>query len=205
MAYPLTTSKASNCSAKQFAITRNFSPDYSIVCRDGEQFHAILGLHREEGHTNPCLSHHQGLYKTAPVSAMMPCDARTVHIGVAEPQSRSVTWNDMDSVSGSKWMMTISTRDKYTSKNLTWKHTRSSVENDMKVSPISRRNVSLQDLRKDYKPLAVYTSNGGPKTSGTLQMNENHGEEFDIMVLMTCLAISEAKRGRLYCMYLRFL
>lgn len=203
MAYPLTTSKASNCSAKQFAITRNFSPDYSIVSSDGEQFHAIL--HREEGHTNPYLSHHQGLHKTAPVSAMLPCDARTVHIGVVEPQSRSVKWNDTDSVSGSKWMMTVSTRDKHISKNLTWKHTRSSVANDMKVSPISRRNLRLQDLDKDYKPLAVYTSNGGLKTSGTLQMNENHGEEFDIMVLMTCLAIYEAKRGRLNCMYLRLL
>lgn len=73
-----------------------------------------------------------------------------------------------------------------------WKRTRSVAVDDGTIHALSTRNWKLLD--EDENLLAVFTSNISRGQAGVLQVNVDFGKEFDVMVLMTLLAVYERAR-----------
>ncbi|EAW10923.1 uncharacterized protein ACLA_065570 [Aspergillus clavatus NRRL 1] len=149
----------------------------------------------------PDLTIHAGTSISAPVVAV--CKflhfSRHFKVGLGDPQSpNSVTWEDLVCLSfvhvRYRFQMTVDTGNGIERRPFVWKHTYSVGVGDTKPSLLTWRNFKLVDEATDQL-IAVFTSNSwGYKKSGKLELHANFGQEFDLMVIITGLALYERQR-----------
>ncbi|KAJ5678600.1 hypothetical protein N7462_006844 [Penicillium macrosclerotiorum] len=76
-----------------------------------------------------------------------------------------------------------------------WKRTRSVIADGAKPLRLNMRNFKLIDARTE-KVVAVFTRERSFSKCGRLQIQENYGENFETMVLISCISLYERLRRR---------
>lgn len=147
----------------------------------------------------PDLTFHEGTTDKGPIVSVvhMPKMSFDCKVGLGDPaQPDSVRWEDLtrETVRASehRWSMQLPDGSR---KNLVWKRTHNVGADGESVSSFTNRNYKLLDAETE-ELLAVFTSDRGVTTCGTLQINVQYGRDFDIMVLTTCLSLYEKARKR---------
>lgn len=80
-------------------------------------------------------------------------------------------------------------------KKFCWKRTHSEAVDGNDSSLWTTSNFKLVDPTTD-DIVAIFTSSRSPTKAGDLQLNVQHGQEFDLMVTLTCISIYEKARRR---------
>lgn len=151
----------------------------------------------------PDLSVHAGSSAEAPVLAV--CKflnfSRHFKVGLGNPDTpNSVNWEDLVSLSHlhARYRFQMSLHSEYgvERRAFIWKSTHSVGVGDTKPSMFSWRNYKLVDEATD-RLVAVFTNSlWGYTKSGKLEIYANYGQEFELMVIVTALALFERQRRR---------
>lgn len=153
----------------------------------------------------PDLTVHAGVDASAPIAAV--CKflhfSRHFKVGLGDPQSISdVQWEDLVCLNYQltkfRWQLTQrSPYDEVFKRSFVWKRTHHVGVGDTKPSILSSRNYKLVDEQTD-RIVAVFTSNTLKSFTkcGKLEIHVDHGRDFDLMVILTVLALYEKQRRR---------
>ena len=118
-------------------------------------------------------------------------------MGLGDPNTNNIKWEEMTKetkVTASEYRFSFELQGGRT--NFAWKRTHSEGVDGDKPS-MTLRNWKLVDLSAAQPVIvAVFTSDRGWSTCGTLQTNVQNGDEFDLMLLTTCLSLYEKARKR---------
>jgi hypothetical protein len=196
----MTTTTAQIEAVKRYRLNRNsFGDHYDVETMAGETVYCAEQW-KFRSHT-PDLTLHRGANKNGPTIAVshMPYMSNSFKIGFGEPSQPSLMqWEEMEkngfSNKGHKWAIDVSSgEDQARRLNLNWKTTKSVGVDGMKVPWSSSRNYKLI-AEETQEILAIFTSDRSYKKCGVLQINVDHGEPFEIMVIMTCITVYEQAR-----------
>ncbi|PLB49615.1 hypothetical protein P170DRAFT_357589 [Aspergillus steynii IBT 23096] len=153
----------------------------------------------------PDLTVHGGMDESAPIVAV--CKflhfSRHLKVGLGDPQNISdVQWEDLVCMNYQltkyRWQMTMrSPYGEVIKRSFVWKRTHSVGVEDSKPSILSSRNYKLVNEQTD-RIVAVFTSNSLKSFTkcGKLQIHADYGREFELMVILTVLALYEKQRRR---------
>lgn len=172
---------------------RHFQPGYEIVCENtGESYFARMSFRR--------LLLHDG-DKKAPViaQAYIPQFASSICIGMGDTdQTSKIEWESIQKLGFGRlgfWNTDPLGWEKLPGPtNLVWKHTRT-MTSEIQLSLLGGHDFKLQNLDNN-ELFAVFTRWRSSHTGGTLQIDDRYGQEFEMRVLMACLAQQEAARIR---------
>lgn len=172
---------------------RHFQPGYEIVRENtGEIYLARMSFRR--------LLLHDG-DKTAPViaQAYIPQFATSLCIWMGKIDlTPKIKWESVQKLGFGRlgfWNTDAAGGEKLLGPtNLVWKHTRT-LASEIQLSLLGGHDFKLQNLDNN-KLLAVFTRGRSNHTGGTLQIDGRHSQEFEMRVLMACLAQQEAARIR---------
>lgn len=125
--------------------------------------------------------------------------SRDIQICVGDPTTdggANVNWEKLVKSSLLKTQYTWETRstephtESGSGRALMWKKTQSIPAEDSKGEQTGPRNFKLIDEETD-EILALFTSARTWANCGTLEIRANHGEAFDLMVMIACIALFE--------------
>ncbi|OAQ96480.1 hypothetical protein LLEC1_04730 [Akanthomyces lecanii] len=190
--------------------------------RDGDKPTEIIFVKlRPALNKNPFIVVYNGPDTNCPVAAVshLPPFARHFAIGLgdstaADKQGADMVWEElhMAHASGKKhtWSMEVAGGgtggdggDRRRRLSLVWTRTRSVTVDGMTRPPLSTRNWKLTEIpaagdhaeREGDEPiLAVFTTTTQMGKCGNLQVNVDHGREFDLMLFVTCLSLYSSGR-----------
>ncbi|GFF42823.1 hypothetical protein IFM46972_07001 [Aspergillus udagawae] len=178
-----------------------FRHDYNVHNANKEQLYHVHNSTWTP--KKPDLSVHAGTSAEAPVLAV--CKflhfSRHLVVGLGNPETpNSVDWEDLVSLSHLharyRFQMSLNSEYGVERRAFIWKSTHSVGIGDTNPSKFSWRNYKLVDEATD-RLVAVFTSSiWGCKKSGKLEIYANYGENFDLMVIITALALYEKQRRR---------
>ncbi|KAK5999054.1 hypothetical protein PT974_01441 [Cladobotryum mycophilum] len=175
------------CTSRRFQINRPaFKLSYDIVAEDGSSplYHVKNGVHTSKA---PALAFHNGPSEAAPVIAVchMPHFSLGYKIGFGDPTNNTdtVQWEDM-----------IKTKFNNSEHRFSfvWKRTRHVCVAGKTVRKASPRNWKLLD--EDNTILAIFNDDRKIGICGVLQIEQDHGQDFDVMVMITLMALYERSR-----------
>ncbi|PYH90374.1 C6 zinc finger domain protein [Aspergillus ellipticus CBS 707.79] len=151
----------------------------------------------------PDLSVHAGADKTGPTVAV--CKflhfSRSTRIGLGDPEDvHRINYEDLVAQdtwhAKYRWHMPEQSSFSQQGRSFMWTRTHSIGVENTKVHKLSNRNFKLID-ELSGKIVAVFTSTALKfKQTGKLQIYVDYGREFDVMVLITVLALYEKARRR---------
>lgn len=198
---------------RQYTIDKPlFKKCYGISPQDNPNHHQYVRIKHSTGRS-PDLTLHDGPDNQAPITAVAHILKTHVgfKIGLGDPgDANAMIWEDVKHANKLRtnfaWSMELPLRrgsgiftdsmaEAQSHKRRTafmWKRTRSVAVDGGTIHALSTRSWKLLD--EDENLLAVFTSNISRGQAGVLQVNVDFGKEFDVMVLMTLLAVYE--RGR---------
>ncbi|KAI8675255.1 hypothetical protein NCS57_00425900 [Fusarium keratoplasticum] len=192
----------SSDSSRRFQIDRGaFSKHYDVKSTSGDASFYVDVSSFTPG--KPDLTVHRGASKIGPVVAAchLPKFSGDLKIGLAGPAGPdSMAWEDITRESvlkASEYRWQTAIPDIATSENriLFWKRTHSVGVSGMSPSSLSVRNFKLVDGQTD-EILAVFTSDRTLSGCGVLEIRANHGEQFDVSVLISCIGLYEKAKRR---------
>ena len=178
-----------------------FRYDYNVTSADkAPLYHADNSSWTPK---KPDLTLHAGTDNYAPIVAVCKFIhfSRHCKIGLGNPEDlNNILWEDLLSQGYThgkyRWQMPVrggaSERRSYV-----WKRTTSVGVNNSSPSKISADNYKLVD-EKTEQVVAVYSSSSHKSVSksGKLEVLVDHGQDFDVVVLITALAVIEKHRRR---------
>ncbi|KAL7784564.1 hypothetical protein V8C37DRAFT_355774 [Trichoderma ceciliae] len=190
--------------SRLFQIVRPaFKLSYQIIPEGEEPRYKVKNLTYPR--SAPDLALHDGPDLTAPILVMchMPKFSRHFKIGFGDPAGpEPVIWEDFIrpkksscerrisvSLSGDN---AISETGKGERQEFVWKRTRHVSVPGKKFHSASMRNRKLVDEQGEVVAIFTYDTKIG--VTGWLQINVDRGRDFDVMVMITALAISERIR-----------
>ncbi|KAK1150025.1 hypothetical protein N8T08_003583 [Aspergillus melleus] len=129
--------------------------------------------------------------------------SRHLKVGLGDPQNVSdVQWEDLVcqnyKLTKYRWQMTTgSPYEEVIKRSFVWKRTHNVGVEDSKPSILSSRNFKLVN-EQTGRIVAVFTSNNLKSFTkcGKLQISADYGREFELMVILTVLALYEKQRRR---------
>ncbi|KAM0439607.1 hypothetical protein ACHAPT_000699 [Fusarium lateritium] len=189
-------------SSRRFQIDRGaFSKHYDVKpISEGSSFYVDVSSFTPG---KPDLTLHRGASKDGPIvaSCHLPKFSGDLKIGLAGLAGPdSMAWEDITRESvlkASEYRWQTAIPDIATSGNrvLFWKRTHSVGVSGMSPSSLSVRNFKLVD-EQTGDILAVFTSDRTLSGCGVLEIRANHGEQFDVSVLISCIGLYEKARRR---------
>jgi hypothetical protein len=166
-------------------------------------FHAVVS---ELSHRKPALTLRPGPPGSeAPVAAVchMPALSRDFKIGLGDPaDATAVRWEDMQALNRCSTAYGlpagVALADKAGQQGCVWKHTRR-VMVDGEPGSAAFRAQGWKLVDADGRVVAVFTGAkafalGSMRRCGALQVNVDWGEDFEALVVVTCLALYEKER-----------
>jgi hypothetical protein len=176
-----------------------FRHHYTVHNADKEQLYHV---HNSTWTPNkPDLSVHAGTTTQGPVVAA--CKflhfSRHCKVAIGNPDTpNSVDWEDLTALSHLhtryRFQMSLRSEHGVERRSFIWKNTSSVGAGGAKPSKLSWRNYKLVDEPTD-RLIAVYTASvWSQKKSGKLEIYADYGQEFDLMVIITALGLSEKQR-----------
>ncbi|KAA8645591.1 hypothetical protein EYZ11_001782 [Aspergillus tanneri] len=174
---------------------------YDVTSDKSPVFHLENSLFRPK---KPDLTVHAGSDKNGPIVAV--CKflhfSRHLKLGLGDPQNiNEVSWEDLVcqnyKLTQYRWQMTVRTANGPTRQSFLWKTTHSVGVDGAKPAMLSTRNYKLLD-EQTGRIVAVFTSNSLKSFTkcGKLQIDVDYGQEFEVMVILTVLALYEKQRRR---------
>ncbi|KAF9894133.1 hypothetical protein FE257_009106 [Aspergillus nanangensis] len=151
----------------------------------------------------PDLMLHTGSDTHGPVVAVckFPKFSSALKVGLGNPDdSYDTQWEDMtkETLGASEYRWSMPFRrpsdGSHGRRTLVWKRTQHVTVEGVTPSKLSTRNYKLVDQWGQL--LAVFTSERTYRKCGVLQVNVEYGEDFDLMVFVTCLGLYEKARRR---------
>ena len=134
----------------------------------------------------------------------IPALSKSTKIGLGNPDAKpdAVRWEEMNreslAESAFRWETSFAGGGRSGRRTLVWKRTHSVGVTGQSPSKFTMRNWKLVAAEGGGEDdvLAVFTSDRTLSNCGTLEIRAAFGEEFDMMVLITCLALYESARRR---------
>lgn len=208
--------------SKQFIIDKTiWKPSYTISLADDDAQHRKFVRITTIG-SSPDVTIHDGPTQEAPILAVahMTSGRADFKIGLGDPvDANSVVWEDLKHLNRIMtryaWAMDLPLANdapKEERKPFTWKRTRSVTADGAEMSALAIRNWKLvagddagdgdgadaddgSDESADRNAiLAVFTHSRVRGRAGVLQINVDHGTEFETMVMITLLSLFERAR-----------
>ncbi|KAL2808935.1 hypothetical protein BJX63DRAFT_13653 [Aspergillus granulosus] len=177
--------------------------DYRVSDADKKHLYFVYNSHLTPGKAD--ITVHTGEDKHAPVAGVCKFIHLSRHckVGLGDPErAGSMVWEDLhcQNISMTKYrfeMSIPSANGGYERRSFLWKRTQSVGVNGDSPSFFSLRNFKLVD-ELNGQNVAVFTSTSfkSPRKNGKLQVAAEYGPGFDMMALITLLAIYERIRRR---------
>lgn len=193
---------ASPDSSRRFQIDRGtFSKHYDVRPISGDASFFVDVSSFTPG--KPDLTLHRGTDKTGPVVAAchLHKSSGDLKIGLAGSDGPdSMAWEEITrgpilKAPEYRWQPAIPDIATSEDRVLLWKRTRSVGVSGMSPSSLSVRNFKLVDGQTD-EILAVFTSDRTLSGCGVLEIRVDHGDNFDVSVLIGCIGLYEKARRR---------
>lgn len=161
-------------------------------------------------HNKANLTLHRGGDTSAPVVAAvhLPRVSFTSKIALGDPNSAEVVWEDLTresrDTSAHQFSVTLPSSaggdgggggGEGVRKTFTWKRTHKVSADGLESSRLTMRDLKLVDDATG-EVVGMFTSKRGWSSCGTLQMDVDYGNGFDVMATATMLAIYERARKR---------
>ncbi|KAL2831318.1 hypothetical protein BJY01DRAFT_226659 [Aspergillus pseudoustus] len=177
--------------------------DYRVSNADKKYLYFVYNSHLTPGKAD--ITVHTGEDKHAPVAGVCKFIHLSRHCKVGlrnQERAGSMVWEDLhcQNISMTKYrfeMSIPSAKGRYERRSFLWKRTQSVGAGGDSPSFFSLRNFKLVD-ELNGQNVAVFTSNSfkSPRKNGKLQVAAAYGPDFDIMALITLLAMYERIRRR---------
>ncbi|KAK5992453.1 hypothetical protein PT974_05857 [Cladobotryum mycophilum] len=185
-------------SSRIFQVNRtSYTKHYDITTSSGEPLYYAAQSSGISSKT-PDLVLRRGNSNRCPVVAVsyMFRLASGFKIGFGDPDAEeSITWEDltMQTRNASEHRLHLGQNDQRS--EFVWKRTHSAKVLGEKPRALSMRNYKLLDAETN-QVLATFRSTPSFKKCGVLQIHLDRGDDFDVMVFITCLSIYEKSRRR---------
>lgn len=170
--------------------------DYNITTADKQQLYHVDNSSFTP--KKPDLTVHAGTDNQAPIVAVCKFRhlSRNFRVGLGDPQNpNQVDWEEVAAhgVVREKYRWQINLP--HGRQAFVWKHTHS-VGVDQSFSSLSNRNFKLEDERSGHIVALFSSTSMSLKKSGKFQVYANYGREFEVMALLSVLALYEKERRR---------
>ncbi|CEL06778.1 hypothetical protein ASPCAL09950 [Aspergillus calidoustus] len=177
--------------------------DYRVSNADKKPLYFVYNSHLTPDKAD--ITVHTGDDKNAPIAGVCKFIHLSRHckVGLGDPQrAGSMVWEDLQCqnfrMTKYRFEMSIpSAHGGYERRSFLWKRTQSVGADGDSPSFFSLRNFKLVD-ELNGQNVAVFTSNSfkSPRKNGKLQVAADYGPDFDMMALITLLAMYERIRRR---------